>query len=351
MKNGRAWFGLPGKKWGGLLILIAVCGILTVFFMLNPNHPLQNQPSFSASTLANNDITCLGRLLPGGRILQVAAPSRAVVKELLVRRGQWVEQGEILARLRDHARETAVLHQAEKEVAVAVSALDLVRAGEKTATIKAQQSAIARREAILRQEEAQHERSRQLYEKRFITDKDFDEALTRRDTARESLLLERHNLERLREIRKEDLALAANKVEAAEAARRVALENVELNVIRAPVSGCVLDIHAFPGEAVPDLGLLELGSGREMLVEAEVYISDIGRVRMEAPAVVSGDAFPGSLKGEVVEIASMVTRGAVLPSDPLAFSDQRVVKAWIRLDHPQAVANLGNHQVSVAIKP
>ena len=59
-----------------------------------------------------------------------------------------------------------------------MSALDLVRAGEKAATIKAQQSAIASREAILRQEEAQYELYRQLYEKRFIADKDFDEALT-----------------------------------------------------------------------------------------------------------------------------------------------------------------------------
>ncbi len=351
MKNGRAWFALPGKKWGWLLILVAVCGILKVFFIPNPNQPLQNQPSFSAPSLAQNDITCLGRLLPGGRILLVAAPPRAVVKELLVRRGQWVEQGDILARLRDYARETAVLHQAEKEVAVAMSVLDLVRAGEKAATIKAQQSAIASREAILRQEEAQYERNRRLYEKRFIADKDFDEALTRRDTARELLLLERHNLVRLRDIRKEDLSLAANKVEAAEAARRVAMENVELNVISAPVSGCVLDIHAFPGEAVTDLGLLELGSGREMLVEAEVYVSDIGRVRMGASVFVSGEAFQGSLMGEVVEIASMVTRGAVLPSNPLAFSDLRVVKAWIRLDHPQALDHLGNHQVYVAIKP
>jgi len=45
-----------------------------------------------------------------------------------------------------------------------MSALDLVRAGEKAATIKAQQSAIASREAILRQEEAQYELNRRLYE-------------------------------------------------------------------------------------------------------------------------------------------------------------------------------------------
>lgn len=340
----------PGKKWGWLLIF-SVCGFFAVFFLLSFGHPLQKKPSFSASTLSKNDVSCLGRLLPGGRILQVAAPSGAVIGELLVRRGQWVEQGEILVRLREHARQTAAFELAEKEVAVAVSELDRVRAGEKTSTVEAQQSAVARQEAILRQEEAQYQRSRQLYEKRLIADKDFEEAQTRRDTAHKSLLWERQHLGALREIRKEDLALAANKVEAAESARKVAKENVELNLIRAPVFGRVLEINAFPGEAVPQRGILELGSGRDMLVEAEVYVSDIGRVRTGAPAFISSDAFPGTLKGQVIEIVSMVTRSDVLPSDPLAFSDLRVVKVWIRLDDSQPVAHLGNHQVSVTIKP
>ncbi|MBF0528135.1 MAG: HlyD family efflux transporter periplasmic adaptor subunit [Deltaproteobacteria bacterium] len=351
MKNGHVCLGLHGKKWGWLLIFVAVCGGLAIYFLLNLNPSFENQPSFSAYSSAKNNISCLGRLLPGGRIFQVAAPTRAVVKELLVHRGQWVEQGELLARLRDYPRETAALHLAEKEVAVAVSLLDLVRAGEKAATIEAQQAAIARQEAILSQEETQYERSRQLYEKKILSAKDFDEALTRRNTARESLLLERHKLVSIRDIRKEDLALAANKVEVAKAALRVALENVELNVIRAPVSGRVLELHAFPGEAVPEQGLLELGNGREMLVEAEVYVGDIGRVRIGAPAVISGDAFHGSISGHVLEIVPMVTRGEVLPSDPLAFSDLRIVKVWIQLDDSNAVANLGNHQVSVVIKP
>ncbi len=169
---------------------------------------------------------------------------------------------------------------------------------------------------------------------------------------KESLAWERRHLGSLRDIRKEDLALAASKVKAAEGARKVARENLELNIIRAPVSGYVLDIYAFPGEAaVSGRGILELGRGRDMMVEAEVYVSDIGRVRIGAPAVVSGDAFRGSMKGQVVEIVSMVNRSAVMPSDPLAFSDLRVVKVLIRLDDSQVVANLGNHQVSVTIKP
>ncbi|MCE5333254.1 MAG: HlyD family efflux transporter periplasmic adaptor subunit [Desulfobacteraceae bacterium] len=350
MKGGQERFGSRGKRWVWLLTIVAACALAAAFFLLKPGLP-QNKPSPPVSAPLRTDVSCLGRLLPGGRILHVAAPAGAVMKDLLVRRGQWVEQGMILARLRDYAREAALLDRAEKDVAVAVSELECVRAGEKASTIEAQKSAIARQEAILRQEESQFKRHRNLHQEGVVSEKVFEDVQTRRDTARESLLRERHSLGSLQHVRKEDIALAANRVESAESARKVARENVELNLIRAPATGRILEIHAYPGEAVRERGLLEMSSGEEMLVEAEVHVSDIGRVRIGAPAAISGDSISGSLKGEVVEIVSMVTRSDVLPTDPLAFSDVRIVKVWVRLDDPNAVAHLGNHQVSVAIRP
>ena len=237
-------------------------------------------------------------------------------------------------------------------MAVAVSELDRVRAGEKANTIEAQQAAVARQEAILRQKETHYERMRKLYEKKTISAREFEEVQAQRDAAQKSLLWEQEHLKSLRDVRKEDLALAANKVKAAEGGKKVARENLDLNIIRAPVSGRVLDIYAFPGEAiVAGRGILELGRGREMMVEAKVSVSDIGRVRIGALAVISGDSFQGSVKGQVVEIVPMVNRSAIIPTDPLAFSDLRVIKVLIRLDDFQVVANLGNHQVSVTIKP
>lgn len=349
MKIRQGWFGTRGKKWGWLLIVVAACGFPAAFFLFDFG-PLRPAPPVSASPPATLNVSCLGRVLPGGRILQVAAPAGAVIKDLLVQRGQWVEQGEVLARLRDYARETALLGRAEKEVAVAKCELECVRAGEKASTIEAQKAAIARQEAVVRQEESQYKRYRNLHDKEVISDNNLEEAQTRRDTARESLLREQHHLRSLKDFRREDFDLAASKVETAEAARRVAEENVELNLVRAPVSGRILEIGAYPGEAVRERGLLDMGSGAEMRVEAEVYVSDINRVRIGAPASISGDAIPGGLKGQVVEIVSMVTRSEILPTDPLAFSDMRVVKVWIRLEDSKPVADLGNHQVFVVIE-
>jgi HlyD family secretion protein len=341
MKNGKVWIWLPA--------LTAVFGLVAGFVLFSAGASPAKKDSASTIAQDKTDITCLGRLLPGGRILQVAAPAGAVVGELLVSRGQWVEQGAVLARLRDHARTAAALTQSEREVAVAKSELDRVRAGERS--IEVQQAAVARQATLLRQEEANYERYQKLYGKKIIAAKEFEEAETRRDTASATLLWERRQLAALQETRMEDLALAGNKIEAARSACKVARENMELNLIRAPVSGRVLEIYAFPGEAVPAKGLLELSNGQDMMVEAEVYVTDIGRARIGAPAVVTGDAFRDKLKGKVVEIVSMVTRSTIMPIDPLAFSDMRIVKVWIQLEDQKAVAGLGNHQVSVSIRP
>jgi HlyD family secretion protein len=338
------------KKWSGFLIFIIICGVVAVLFQLYRGVPLSdNKPGASISVPTGSDISCLGRLLPGGRILRITAPPGTVIGKLLVHRGQWVNQGEILACLRDHARAVAALSYARKEVLVAKSELDCVLAGEKKSAIEAQQAAVARQAAILRQEETEYGRCRRLYDKQIIASKILEEALTRRDAAHESLLVEKQRLKGLQEIRAEDVALAASKVAAAEEARKVAKEKVELNLIYAPVSGQILDIHTFPGEAIQDSGILELGSGKDMMVEAEVYVGDIGRVKVGAQAMITGDGFKERLKGTVVEITSVINRSVLLPTNPLAFSDKRVVKVLIRLEDSRPVLHLGNHQVFVTI--
>ena len=92
-------------------------------------------------------IVCLGRLVPGERVMQVAAPDGAIIRELRVRRGDWVKKGQIIATLRDEEALRASVVQMRRNVAVAESQLTQVEAGEKPATILAQQAALARYEA------------------------------------------------------------------------------------------------------------------------------------------------------------------------------------------------------------
>ena len=146
--------------------------------------------------------------------------------------------------------------------------------------------------------------------------------------------------------------------EEAEIALKVARANLEgaqaelaLAEVRAPTSGRVLRIHAHAGERVGPEGLLELGRTDNMMAVAEVYETDIGRVRVGQSAEITSPALAGPLHGRVERIGLMVAKNDVLGTDPVAKTDARVVEVEIRLETGQAVEDLTYLQVTVEITP
>jgi ABC exporter DevB family membrane fusion protein len=114
-----------------------------------------------------------------------------------------------------------------------------------------------------------------------------------------------------------------------------------------------LKIHTWPGEAIGSKGILELGKTDQMYVVAEVYQTDIQKVRLGQRATITSDAFSGTFKGTVDQIGLQIFKRDVLSTDPLADTDARVVEVKVRLDpmDSQKVAGLTNIQVNVLINP
>jgi len=96
-------------------------------------------------------------------------------------------------------------------------------------------------------------------------------------------------LQSLQQVRSEDVQVAQRKLEVAITKERYAATELNRNHITSPASGTVLEIHAYPGETVTSEGILELGDVRNMFVVAEVYISDVPRVRKGARASITGE--------------------------------------------------------------
>ena len=119
--------------------------------------------------------------------------------------------------------------------------------------------------------------------------------------------------------------------------------------IRAPVAGRVLDIHTRPGEMVGPRGILELGRVERMYAIAEVYETDIGRVRVGQPATVTSKALGRALSGTVERIRQQVRKLDQMDTDPAARKDARIVEVEVRLADAAAAASLTNLQVEVVI--
>jgi HlyD family secretion protein len=107
-------------------------------------------------------ITALGYLEPRGEVVKLSAPnsggSANRVEQLLVKRGDTVKAGQVIAVLDSRDRLQVSLLQAEKQVVVSRSNLAVVKAGAKTGTVDAQKFEVARVKAqFIGEERAQQE--------------------------------------------------------------------------------------------------------------------------------------------------------------------------------------------------
>jgi len=141
------------------------------------------------------------------------------------------------------------------------------------------------------------------------------------------------------------------KVETLKAQLQHAKADLDLAVVRAPVSGRVLDVHAREGERVGPDGIAELAQTDAMYAIAEIYETDVLRLRVGQRATITSAALPHPVSGAVDRIGLKIGKKDVLSVDPAAKTDARVVEVRIRLDDPTEVAGLTNLEVDVAITP
>lgn len=153
------------------------------------------------------------------------------------------------------------------------------------------------------------------------------------------------------EVRGVDVRAAQAEVAAARAARDRAAAALDRAYLRAPIAGRVLKIHARSGEKVGNDGLLDLAQTDQMVAIAEVYQTDVGRVRVGQSATISGQGIAGSLRGTVSQMGLQVLRQNVFSNEPGENLDRRVVEVRILLDAASAaqVRSLTNLQVEVNI--
>jgi HlyD family secretion protein len=161
-------------------------------------------------------------------------------------------------------------------------------------------------------------------------------------------------LDSIAEVRDVDIQQAQAELERATAALKQAEEDLKLTYVVAPTEGQVLKINAYPGELVgQDSGVVAFGQTERMMVVAEVYESDIGKVRLGQQASITSEtgAFAGELSGIVSQIGLQIGKRDVLDTDPAADVDSRVIEVNISLNKEDSdrVSSLTNSKVITKI--
>lgn len=306
-------------------------------------------------------VACLGRFEPQDGVMHVAGallnvPHAPVVETLRVRQGDHIRRGTLIATFMGRAQLAAALEQAQAQISVARRRLEQVKAGVRQSEVAAYQAEVARLETALEHAQTELRRYETLRRTDDVTASELDARRTAAQEAQRAVEQARNHLQGLREVPAVDIQLAQAELQAAIANAEHVRSDYEAGFVYAPIDGEVLRVDAFPGEEAGAKGVIEMGRTERLYVVAEVYETDIGRVRVGQRAEISGDLLTTPLSGVVERIDHNIRQASVLPGDTASFADNRIVETRIRLDrgasgNGESGARLIDGKVTVVIRP
>ncbi|HEY9803149.1 MAG TPA: ABC exporter membrane fusion protein [Leptolyngbyaceae cyanobacterium] len=384
-------FYLPFKSSGKVLLPISIIGVLVIgslgigqFFLTQA--PKTNTVTANTQKKKNpiTRVTALGRLEPKGEVITIGGNVGERIGKLLVKEGQQIKSGDVIAYLDSYQERLAEKNAAASQLEDARTRLQAetmfgkaqIQEAESRITqikipqlseIAAQKATIAGIAADLKAKQRDLERFRFLQQQGAISQQALDDRALAVTSKQNELSSAEATLAKLEEARNTSVQNAQAQVESAQANMQLAQTKVQLasansnlklaiarlerTIIRAPISGQVLKVFAHTGEAIDNEGIMRIGNTEEMYVVAEVYETDVSKVKLNQKAVISSSAFPQNIEGVVEEIGLEVGKKDVLNVDPVAKIDSRVVEVKIRLKDSHLISGLTNLQVNVVINP
>jgi HlyD family secretion protein len=320
------------------------------------SNPIAVPPPPAAAPLAAPKLVAgLGKLVPAGEVLTIAPPfgaGDARIERLLVKEGDRVAAGAVLAVLDNEKAFAAAYETARANVAARDATLAQVRVSVEASRAETR-AALARAEATAQNAAREYERIDALRRSGTVAETTADQRRTTRDeTAREVERLKATLMRYGEDLDSQaDIVVARRNLDAAQADLARARADLDKTVVRAPIAATVLSIAAYPGERPGTAGLMNLGDIDHMNAEIEVYQAQIGLVRVGARVEVTAEALGQPLTGEVTRIGLEVGRQTVTDPSPAANTDARVVKVTVQLDpaSSQRAARFSNLQVLARI--
>jgi len=247
-------------------------------------------------------VGALARLEPHNGIYALAGPSSIItvkISEIPVQEGQRVNKGDVIA-----VFDMANIRRFEVGIA-------------RTELAQAKVDAAAKRREL--------DRLRKLFQDKSVSRESFNEQSDASELAELTLEKAQLNFERAGAL-------------------------LEKMIIRSPVDGEVLAVHARAGEAVAETtGVAEIGDVERMEAVAEVYETDVKYVREGQSAVFRSPALDQPLAGTVTRIAPSFTRVTIYSTDPMPNTESRVVKVFITLKDSAVAARYINLQGTALI--
>jgi HlyD family secretion protein len=332
----------------GVVVLLVIAGGFIASVKYSQKGIVTVQTGHAAKQDLSSLVTASGEIKPRNYI-NIGANAQGELTSILVKEGDHVRKGQLLARIEniqpsaDVASQKATIASAEADAAAS-------EAGQRAAedNLATMQATIDRTRADLEKADLDFKRYKNLYDQKLVAKQDFDQRKASFDSGNASL---REAEARMIQA-KAQIAQAAAQTSASQ--RRITQSKAGLtrfndllnkrNVV-APLDGVVTNLPVRQGEVVVP-GIQNSASSTIMtiadmsIITAEVKVdeSDIVNVKLDQSADVTVDALSSKvLKGHVIEIGNTaILRSTGLASSQSSVSSQEAkdFKVVIALDSP-----------------
>ncbi|HEV2698827.1 MAG TPA: efflux RND transporter periplasmic adaptor subunit, partial [Terriglobales bacterium] len=264
-------------------------------------------------------LTATGYVVPHHKI-NVNSKVTGRVKSIGVEKGDKVKEGQVLVKLEDDEFR-AQYSQARGSADAARAFLDELQHGSRPEEIAQAQHNLDEARATLANDKLTLDRDRELFSQGVVSKQVLDDATARNESDQQRV----YSLEKGLQLSKigprvEEIARAKGQLAQAEGQAAYAKSLLDATVIRAPVSGTILERTAEKGELItaqfassaeggPQGSVVSLADLNDIQADLDVAQDDFAKLTPHQKAVVTVDAFP-DLKwdGVIAEVSPEANR-------------------------------------------
>jgi HlyD family secretion protein len=339
------------SKWKTILIVLVV---LALGIGVYASTVLSKRGVVAVQTgkVVRQDLTSLvtasGEIKPKNYI-NIGANALGILTQILVKEGDHVRKGQLVARIENIQPEAQVASQ-QAQVSSAEADSNAAEAGLKVAdeNLRTQQAMIDHSQADLEHAKLDYDRAKELFKDQLLAKQDFDTRKATFDAAAASLNEQQTRLAQANSSREQtaaQLAAAQRRVAQAKAVLAQYSDMLHKFDSYAPLDGVVTNLPVREGETVVP-GVTNLAGSNIMtiadmsLITAEVKVdeTDIVSVALGQKADITIDAIPNkTFKGHVTEIGNTaILRSTGLAASQSAVSSQEAkdFKVVVAMDDP-----------------
>jgi len=258
---------------------------------------------FSCGFGGDKKITASGTI----EIIETNISSKNVdtVENMLFNEGDSVKEGDVIAVI-SHSTMDLQLKETSAIVASAKYQLELLLNGARTEDLQLAEESVTQSKANYESADKDYIRTKELFEKGNIPQKQLDDALTRYTTAKAQFTSAVINLNKLKKgAREEEINSTRAKYSQVEATLQVLKKKIEDSNIKSPVNGIITQKFVEKGEFV-NIGTPIYAVSKIDPVELKIYVNEIelGKIKIGQEAKIKIDSYKNrDFTGKIIYIS------------------------------------------------